>query len=104
VWRIEYNEVAERSILDLDKPVRQRVLAFMRDRVASSSDPKGLAEHLHGELRGLWRFRVGDYRVICDIHKAIEVVEVLEVGHRSRVYKKPRLRKDATASKEGGKK
>jgi len=104
VWRIEYNEVAERSILDLDKPVRQRVLAFMKDRVAPSSDPRVLAEPLHGELRGLWRFRVGDYRVICDIHKVIEVVEVLEVGHRSKVYKKPRLRRDATESKEEWKK
>ena len=100
MWLIEYNDVAERSILELDKPIRLRVLAFMRNRVAIMADPQVIAEALQGELRGLWRFRVGDYRVICDIDKEIRVVEVLEVGHRSRVYKKP-LRRPGAILKAG---
>jgi mRNA interferase RelE/StbE len=99
VWLIEYNSVAEASILDLDKPVRQRILAFMKDRVAPSQDPKVLAEPLHGELQGLWRFRAGDYRIICDIHDRVRVVEVVEVGHRSKIYLKP-LRRSGKGERE----
>ena len=103
MWLIEYNDVAAASILELDKSVRTRILAFMRDRVAPAEDPKILAEPLYGELRGLWRFRVGAYRVICDIDRLVRVVEVLEVGHRSKIYRKPLRRgseERATGSKE----
>jgi mRNA interferase RelE/StbE len=59
----------------------------MRERVGPSENPKVLAETLTGELRGLYRYRVGDYRVICDIQQIVRVVEVLDVGHRSKVYR-----------------
>lgn len=88
MWRIEYTDIAERAILKLDKPVRIRILAFMRERIVTAEDPKRLAEPLTGEFRGLWRFRVGDYRIICDIETGVRVVEVLDVGHRSSVYLK----------------
>ena len=90
MWRIEYTDVAERAILAFDKPVRTRILTYMRERVAPSEDPKLLAESLSGEFRGLWRFRVGDYRVICDLQQDVRVVEVQDVGHRSRIYKSRR--------------
>jgi mRNA interferase RelE/StbE len=88
VWRIEVNEVAERSFLKLDKTVRERIFRFFHERIEPSDDPKTLAENLTGELRGLWRFRVGDYRIICDIQREVQIVAVLEVGHRSHVYRK----------------
>ena len=88
MWRIEVNEVAERALLKLDKTVRERIFRFFRERVEPSDDPAALAERLTGALRGLWRFRVGDYRVICDIQKEVQIVAVLEVGHRSHVYRK----------------
>lgn len=88
MWLIDYTDIAERAILKLDKPVRLRVLAFMAERVSTSEDPRVLAEPLCGEWRGLWRFRVGDYRVICDIQSSIHVVEVQDVGHRSGIYRK----------------
>jgi mRNA interferase RelE/StbE len=88
VWQIEYTDIAERKILRLDKPIRLRILAFMRERVQPAEDPKTLAETLSGEFRGLWRFRVGDYRIICDIQSSVRVVEVQDIGHRSDVYRK----------------
>ncbi|QHN03892.1 type II toxin-antitoxin system RelE/ParE family toxin [Granulicella sp. WH15] len=87
MWRTEFTDVAERALLKLDKPVRERILAFFRERVSSSEDPKALAEPLAGEFRGLWRFRVGDYRVICDIRQDVLIVLVLQVGHRREVYR-----------------
>ena len=88
MWRIEFNELAEQALLNLDKPVRQRIIKFLRERVEISDDPTAIAERLSGELRGLWRFRVGDYRIIFDLDKVIRIVEVLDIGHRSRIYRK----------------
>lgn len=88
MWRIEVNEVAERSLLRLDKTIRERIIRFLRDRVEPSADPFVIAEPLKGEFRGLWRFRVGDYRVICDIQKEIRVIAVLYAAHRSEIYRK----------------
>ena len=86
--RIEINEVAERSLLNLDRVVRERIFGYLHEGVEPSEDPTLLAELLKGEFRGLWRFRVGDYRVICDIQKEIRIVAVLDAGHRSDIYRK----------------
>lgn len=88
MWRIEVNEMAERSLLRLDKAIRERIIRFLRDRAETSINPMVLAELLKGEFRGLWPFRVGGCRVICDIQREIRIVAVLHAGHRSDVYRK----------------
>jgi mRNA interferase RelE/StbE len=88
MWRVEINEVAEKAPLKLDKPVRERIFAFLHGRVEPSQDATALAEPLKGEFHGLWRFRIGDYRVVCDIQKTIQVVAVVQVGHRGDIYRK----------------
>jgi mRNA interferase RelE/StbE len=87
VWRTEYTDVAARELLKLDKPVRERILTFLRERAEKLEDPKEIAEPLVGELRGLWRFRVGDYRIICDIRRDVLLILVLQIGHRKEVYR-----------------
>ena len=68
-WKVEFTDIAERTIEKLDPQVRKRINSFFRERVANSEKPTAIAEPLQGEFRGLWRFRVGDYRVICDIQR-----------------------------------
>lgn len=87
MWRVEYSDIAEGNLLALDKEVRNRILKFFRERIALHPEPRRLAESLHGELRGLWKFRFGNYRAICDIQGDRLLVLVLEVGHRSEVYR-----------------
>jgi len=87
MWRIEISDKAEAQIMALDKSIRQRIIKFLRERVIQHPDPGALAEPLTGPLRGLSRFRVGDYRIICDIQKEILFVLVLEVEHRRDVYR-----------------
>jgi mRNA interferase RelE/StbE len=73
-------------LLALEKTVRQRVIKVMNDRVANLEDPSLIAKPLLGTYKGLHRFRVGDYRVICDIQRERVLVLVLTVGHRKDVY------------------
>ena len=84
-WKVEFAESAAKTLGKLDKPVAQRIIKFLQERV--TNDPKAIGEALQGNLAPLWRYRVGDYRVICDIVDESVKVIVLKIGHRKEVYK-----------------
>lgn len=64
-----------------------RIVDYMDERIAELDNPRSTGKALVGRLRGLWRYRVGDYRLLCAIQDGILRVLVLEVGHRRDVYK-----------------
>ena len=70
----------------LDKRIQEEILDYMESRIASSNDPKGFGKALRHSQKGLWRYRVRDYRIICEIQQERVVVLVVAVGHRSKVY------------------
>ncbi|NTW55319.1 MAG: type II toxin-antitoxin system RelE/ParE family toxin [Chlorobaculum sp.] len=83
-WKIEFTSSAEKELAKLDKSAAKRILKYLRERV--SGDPKSSGKALKGGLSGLWRYRVGDYRVICEINNETITVLVLRVGHRKEIY------------------
>jgi mRNA interferase RelE/StbE len=85
-WTIEYLETARKALEKLDRQSARRILDFMDDRVATHDDPRSIGRALVGPRR-YWRYRVGDYRVICDIQDNRLIVLVVEIGHRSDVYR-----------------
>ncbi len=87
-WKIEYTGSAERELKKLDKPTARRILDYMDNQVAKLDDPRSVGKALTGELGAFWRYRVGDYRVICDIKDCEITVMVLRVGHRREVYER----------------
>ena len=86
-WAIEYAETARKQLRKLDKAAARRIVDFMDERVAPSADPRGLGKALKGTLGDLWRYRVGDFRVFCDIQDAVLTVLVLQIGNRREVYR-----------------
>lgn len=87
-WSVELAQSAERELDKLDPPRRKRILKFLDERVATLNDPRSLGEALHGSRLGeFWKYRVGDYRLICKIEDARLVVLVLRVGHRKEIYR-----------------
>jgi mRNA interferase RelE/StbE len=87
-WTIEFDPLAARQMRRLDKPVAQRIRRFLLDRIATTDNPRSLGLALQGEELGhYWRFRVGDYRLICEVQDDRMVVLVLEVGHRREIYR-----------------
>jgi mRNA interferase RelE/StbE len=86
-WTIEYAETARKQLRKLDKPAARRIVEFMDKRVAPSDDPRELGKALKGSLGDLWRYRVGDFRVLCDIQDRRLTVLVLQVGNRREVYR-----------------
>ena len=86
-WTIEYAETAKKQLRKLDKIVARRIVDFMDERVAPSNDPRAIGKARKGPLGDLWRYRVGDYRVICEIQDKLLTVLVLQVGNRREVYR-----------------
>ncbi len=87
-WRVEFGRSAERELDKLDRQSARRILAFLHSRVAGAEDPRRLGEALKGsELGEFWKYRVGDYRVICRIEDHALLVLVVRLGNRRDVYR-----------------
>lgn len=85
-WTIEIDGFAEKQLRKLDRPVQKRLVDWLADRIDGCKNPRHFGEPLRGELSGLWRYRVGDYRIICEIKDESLVVLALAIGHRREVY------------------
>lgn len=88
VWQIEVSDAAKKQLAKMGRVEAKRITAFLRMRVAALDDPRQLGGPLQGaHFAGLWRYRVGDYRVLVDIHDQIVTVIVVGIGHRGEVYR-----------------
>ncbi len=86
-WTIEITRSAEKQITKLHRQGQRLILRFLRQRLTPADNPRQWGKPLQGEKRGLWRYRDGDYRLICDIQNEKITVLVLQVGHREDVYR-----------------
>ena len=85
---IEFDPDAIKDLKQLDKPVQQRLIGFLKDRVAPLENPRQLGEALTGATLGnYWKYRVGDWRIVGDIQDKRIVVRVLRVSNRRDVYR-----------------
>jgi mRNA interferase RelE/StbE len=67
VWKIELDPAAEKELGNLDKQVAIRILKFLNERLAKAEDPRSFGESLTGRFEEYWKYRVSDYRIICNI-------------------------------------
>lgn len=87
-WTVEISAFARKQFGKLDKPVAGRILDWLEDRLDGCKNPRHFGEPLSGEMTGLWRYRIGDFRVICEIQDERLVVLALSIGHRREIYRK----------------
>lgn len=85
-YKVKYTERAIKSLRKLDKHTRKLIVAWIDKNLVDCENPrvhgKGLVQNRSGE----WRYRVGDYRIICEIKEKEIVILVLEIGHRREIY------------------
>jgi len=87
-YEIEFDPEAVKDLKKLDRPVQQRIVGFLRERVAKLDDPRQIGEALAGaKLGNYWKYRVGDWRIVCDIQDRRIIVRVLRIGNRREVYR-----------------
>ncbi|MEE8343129.1 MAG: type II toxin-antitoxin system RelE/ParE family toxin [Gammaproteobacteria bacterium] len=73
----------------LDRPIQQQILDFFDERIAPSNDPRKTGKSLKSSFAGLWRYRIGKYRAICQIEDQKLIIIVLRIAHRDSVYDHP---------------
>lgn len=88
-FALETSARFDRQFKKLPPSVQSSIVAYLKKNVEETTDPRACGKGLSGKLSGLWRYRVGDYRVICAIEESRLIVLALEVGHRRMIYKKP---------------
>ncbi|WP_089952105.1 type II toxin-antitoxin system RelE/ParE family toxin [Limnohabitans sp. 2KL-3] len=87
-WQIEFDPDALKDLRKLDQPIQIRLVGFLRTRVSSLTNPRDIGEALSGQRLGsYWKYRVGDWRIICDIQDQKILVRVLRIGNRREVYR-----------------
>ncbi|HLA20108.1 MAG TPA: type II toxin-antitoxin system RelE/ParE family toxin [Pseudolabrys sp.] len=85
-WQVEFDSAAARELRKLGHADQQLILRYLRQRIATADDPRRFGRALTRELKGLWRYRVSDYRIVAKIEDNRFIVLVLTVGHRREVY------------------
>jgi len=87
-WKIELLPEARKGLKKIGAAEAKRILKFLHERIQPMEDPRSIGESLKGSrLGGLWRYRTGDYRILCDIQDEQIIILVVMIGHRREVYK-----------------
>lgn len=85
-WRLEYSEAARKQLRKMDAAQRGLLLTWLDKHIDGCDDPRAQGKALVGQLAGAWRYRVGNYRVLCELYDDRAVVLAIKVGHRRDVY------------------
>ena len=86
-WRIEFVPAAAKELKKLGRSEAARIIATLETRIATLDEPRQLGSALTGDLVGLWRWRIGDYRVVARIEDERVTILVVRVAHRKEVYR-----------------
>jgi mRNA interferase RelE/StbE len=85
-WTISFKNKASKAFSRLDNTIKRRIVSLLDD-IAQMENPRHQGKALTGKYKGLWRYRVGDYRLICKIQDNEVTILVLNIGHRKKIYK-----------------
>lgn len=87
VWSVSLRASAEKQLERLDKPVQRRIYDFLQTRIATAEDPRRIGKAGEGPLSEYWLYRIGDFRLICEVLDRRRLVDVLKIGNRREVYR-----------------
>jgi len=85
-YKLRFTKIALKQFNALDKYVQGKIANYLNQYVHNSPNPRIVGKPLTENLDGYWRYRIGDYRVICEIHDDIFEVIAIKIGHRSKIY------------------
>ena len=86
-YSVRYADNAKKDLKKLDRHQAGVIVAWIKRNLIGCENPRLHGKALTGDKRGLWRYRIGTYRVIADIQDSIIQIEIINVGHRSNIYR-----------------
>ena len=87
-WTVKLSTRAVKSLKRIDRPNQELILKFMTEKVAKQPDPISLAKKLSGNLGDFYLFRLGDYRIVCEVQNQELIILILQIGHRQNIYQR----------------
>ncbi len=85
-YKVEYSKTAQKQIRKLDNYTKVMLMNWINNNLVDCDDPRSKGKALKGNLKSQWRYRVGNYRILCDIEDGRLVILVISVGHRKDIY------------------
>ncbi len=85
-WAYSFDQRALRELQKLDRQAQHDIITYLEKRIATKEDPRRFGKPLKADLATLWRYRVRDYRILCQIQDNVLLVLVISVGHRKNIY------------------
>ena len=86
-YKVEYTQRAVKQLKKLDKHTRKLILSWIEKNLVGCTNPRVHGKGLTANKSGQWRYRIGDYRIICEIQDDELIILTLEIGHRSQVFR-----------------
>lgn len=86
LYYVEYSQSARKVLRKLDKQTARIIKYWIEKNLINTDNPRIHGKELKGNLKGLWRYRVGDYRLIAEIKDRELLIFMVEIGHRREIY------------------
>lgn len=86
-YTVEYTKTAVKQLKEMDKKIASFILAYIEAKLVNCENPRIVGKPLQASLNDKWRYRVGDYRILAKIDDHKVIITVVEIGHRSEIYK-----------------
>lgn len=88
MYHIEFTEHFDKAFSKLDFYTQKMIMHWIDKHLSNSQNPKAYGKALSYEYKGLWRYRIGDYRLICHIQDNQLLILAIDIGHRKDIYNK----------------
>ncbi len=85
-YKVIFTERAKKQLSKLDRHIALLIIGWIEKNIEGTQNPRQHGKSLVGDKSGQWRYRIGDYRIICEIQDEKIIVLVLEIGHRREIY------------------
>ena len=85
-YQVEYTKSAVKQLKKMDRKIAALILSYIEDKLVDCENPRAYGKALFGDKKEIWRYRVGDYRILAMIEDEVLIITVVEVGHRRSIY------------------
>lgn len=85
-YKVMFSDIALKQLKKMDRQVASLIFGYIEKNINNSTNPRSLGKSLVGNHQGKWRYRVGDYRILCEIKDDVVTIVVVEIGHRKNIY------------------
>jgi len=86
-FRVEYTRTAANQLKKMDRKIAVFIISYIEEKLVNCENPRLYGKSLKGALNEIWRYRVGDYRILAKIEDDRVLITIIEIGHRKDIYR-----------------